>query len=383
MILTDNAVRKEMENIEKILDKSCRFIKQLNDIISFIEKKEKIYFCNVCDNPFGESSFNSNCPHCKGDVSRKNPLFTLTEYGRELISIFLRDGSRVLEALNKIELNHTVILIRTDLKNEPRFLCALYLLVKFYGQPGLSYGRDIQVYEVFLSNAKGFIFDETKKITDSTAEVNEENMKSIFKTLLTGDELISIPKRCKQLSDSLPARKATALIRKNMSFKINSGKLNPVLDGKVSVSVRFVHGSIDAEALELSVKKIINIHEVMKMSCKIRVVNSISRYNQELTEKAMKGAISKPEKAIVMTPEIFSKVFSPERIKLLQKIYKNNIKNIYQLAKELDKPYEVVFRNIKYLEGIGLIKVDEKDNKKIPHLICDVSIDMFSKEVVA
>jgi predicted transcriptional regulator len=119
------------------------------------------------------------------------------------------------------------------------------------------------------------------------------------------------------------------------------------------------------------------------MSCKIKIVESISKYNKEINEKVMNRTITKPEKAIVMTPETFSKVFSPERIKLLQKIYRNNIKNIYQLAKDLDKPYEVVFRNIKYLEGIGLIKIDEKDNKKIPHLTCDVSIDMFSKEAVA
>lgn len=114
------------------------------------------------------------------------------------------------------------------------------------------------------------------------------------------------------------------------------------------------------------------------MNCDIKVVESISRYNKELNKKIAKGMLDKAEKGIVMTPETFSKVFSPERIKLLQRIYRNNIKNIYQLAKELDKPYEVVFRNIKYLEGIGLIKITDEDNKKIPNLACKLSIDMFS-----
>lgn len=118
------------------------------------------------------------------------------------------------------------------------------------------------------------------------------------------------------------------------------------------------------------------------MNCKIKIVESIREYNKEINEKLKKGTLKAPEKAIVMTPEIFNKVFSPERIKLLQRIYRNNVKNIYQLAKELDKPYEVVFRNIKYLKGIGLVNIEEKDNKKIPRLACSFSIDMFSKEAV-
>jgi len=119
------------------------------------------------------------------------------------------------------------------------------------------------------------------------------------------------------------------------------------------------------------------------MNCKIKIVESITRYNKELNKKIMKGTMRKAENVIVMTPETFSKVFSPERIKLLQKIFQNNIKSIYQLAKDLEKPYEVVFRNIKYLEGIGLIKIDKKDNKTIPHLVCSGSVDMFSAEAVA
>jgi len=118
------------------------------------------------------------------------------------------------------------------------------------------------------------------------------------------------------------------------------------------------------------------------MNCKIRVVESISNYNKEINQKIKKGTIDQPESGIVMTPETFNKVFSPERIKLLQRIYKNNVKSIYQLAKELGKPYEVVFRNIKYLEGIGLIKVIEKKNRKIPYIDCKLSIEMFKGEEI-
>lgn len=113
------------------------------------------------------------------------------------------------------------------------------------------------------------------------------------------------------------------------------------------------------------------------MKCQIKIVESVGKYSRELNERIRKGTPSSSEKGIVMTPETFSKVFSPERIKLLQRIAKNNITSIYQLAQELDKPYEVVFRNVKYLSGLGLIEIKEKENKKIPFLSHHLSIEMF------
>ena len=116
------------------------------------------------------------------------------------------------------------------------------------------------------------------------------------------------------------------------------------------------------------------------MPFKIHIVDSVKRYTDKLDEKAKKGLLQEPQRGIVMTPETFSKVFSPERIKLLQKIHRNNMTSIYHLAKELDKPYEVVFRNIKYLEGIGLIKLIQKDKRKIPSLSGALSIQMFASQ---
>ena len=115
---------------------------------------------------------------------------------------------------------------------------------------------------------------------------------------------------------------------------------------------------------------------------KIKIVTSIQHYNKELNKKIQAGTIDVPEKGLVMTPETFNKVFSPERIKLLRRIYRNNVKNIYQLAKDLNKPYEVVFRNIKYLEGIGLLEIKKKDNKSIPQILSKLSIDIFANEEV-
>jgi len=108
----------------------------------------------------------------------------------------------------------------------------------------------------------------------------------------------------------------------------------------------------------------------------IWIVQSLREYDNELNRKILNDEIKRPIRELVMTPDTFHQVFSPERIKLLQKINRNHIKNIYQLAKELNKPYEVVFRNIKYLEGLGLVKITTKDKKKIPSLR-PFTFDMF------
>ena len=108
---------------------------------------------------------------------------------------------------------------------------------------------------------------------------------------------------------------------------------------------------------------------------KIEIVPDIKEKMKEdwaYADKVLKGKVKidkkRAEKTIIITPEVFAKVFSPQRIKLMLKIKRNNILNIYQLAKELGRRYEAVHRDIKYLEGMGIIKIKEKDRKKIPFI---------------
>ena len=101
-----------------------------------------------------------------------------------------------------------------------------------------------------------------------------------------------------------------------------------------------------------------NIKEKMKMD---------NRYVKDVIKG---GRIDKKraEKTIVVTPEAFAQIFSPERIKLMLKIKRNNIRNIYQLAKEAGRKYEAVYRDIKLLEGFGIIKLKQKDRAKVPFM---------------
>ncbi|MBW2974129.1 HTH domain-containing protein [Candidatus Woesearchaeota archaeon] len=108
---------------------------------------------------------------------------------------------------------------------------------------------------------------------------------------------------------------------------------------------------------------------------KIEIVADIKERMDEswdYADKVLKGKarldMKKAERTIILTPEIFAKVFSPERIKLMLKIKRNNISNIYQLAKELNRKYEAVHRDIKLLEGFGIIKLRDKDRGKVPFM---------------
>ena len=93
-----------------------------------------------------------------------------------------------------------------------------------------------------------------------------------------------------------------------------------------------------------------------------------NKYAKDVIQGKAKLDRKKAEKTIIVTPETFAKIFSPERIKLMLKIKRNNISNIYQLAKELHRKYEAVHRDIKLLEGFGIIKLKDKDHKKIPFM---------------
>jgi hypothetical protein len=83
-------------------------------------------------------------------------------------------------------------------------------------------------------------------------------------------------------------------------------------------------------------------------------------------------------RTIVLTPETFPKVFSPQRLSLLLKIKVEGKKNIYQLAKDLGRPYEAVHRDIKYLESFKLIKIRTKDKKKLPYVDAPITIPAFA-----
>lgn len=111
---------------------------------------------------------------------------------------------------------------------------------------------------------------------------------------------------------------------------------------------------------------------------RIEIVENIKDKMKE-DNKYVKAVISgktkidkkRAAKILVLTPETFHSVFSIKRIILLKEIKKNKANSIYELAKALKRPYESVYRDIKYLEGFGFIKIKQRKNSKIPFLAED------------
>lgn len=108
---------------------------------------------------------------------------------------------------------------------------------------------------------------------------------------------------------------------------------------------------------------------------KIEIVEDVKE-RMKMDNRYVKGIIhgkatidkKRAEKTIIITPEVFAKIFSPERIKLMLKIKRSSIKNIYQLSKELNRKYEAVYRDIKLLEGFGIIKLKEGGRERVPFM---------------
>jgi len=115
---------------------------------------------------------------------------------------------------------------------------------------------------------------------------------------------------------------------------------------------------------------------------KIEIVDNLDKKmkaDNMYVREVLKGKKEKKtEKTILITPELFAKIFSPERIKLILRIKKNNLNNIYQLAKELGRKYPAVHRDIKLLEGYGIIKLKTKGKTKIPFMDQPVNFSGFA-----
>ena len=118
---------------------------------------------------------------------------------------------------------------------------------------------------------------------------------------------------------------------------------------------------------------------------KIMIVEDIEKYTKE-TDKYVEDVLAgrvpinkeRAKHTIVVTPEGFARLFSPEKIRLMLRIRKNKVTNIYQLAKKLGRKYEAVHRDITYLEGFDLIKIKKKDNKKIPYIDENITLTAFT-----
>ncbi len=102
----------------------------------------------------------------------------------------------------------------------------------------------------------------------------------------------------------------------------------------------------------------------------IRIIEDNQSYLEErkkfLTDLESNKINLENKKTIVFTPKVFAKVFTPERIRLIKTLQENKIKSISHLAEILNRSFEAVDRDIKYLESMNLLTLIKKEKSKIP-----------------
>jgi len=90
---------------------------------------------------------------------------------------------------------------------------------------------------------------------------------------------------------------------------------------------------------------------------------------------AEKMTNDKRKHVVFMTPEIFTKVFSPERIKLLTYLKEHKVQSISDLARKLGRKFEAVHRDIRYLDRF--VKLKREEANKVPYVDEGINIEMI------
>ena len=78
-----------------------------------------------------------------------------------------------------------------------------------------------------------------------------------------------------------------------------------------------------------------------------------------------------PKNVIVMSDQAtIRRVISQARLSLLDYLKKEPVKNIYQLAKALNRDYANVWRDCQVLTSLGIIKLKKTENKELKPIVC-------------
>ena len=99
------------------------------------------------------------------------------------------------------------------------------------------------------------------------------------------------------------------------------------------------------------------------------IAMSDKEYGKHLNDlyKKVKNRKAKSEERIVLTSiSDLNKILTPARLRLIRTIKKKNPKSISILAKLLERDRANVYRDLKYLEGLGLISLEQHKMETTP-----------------
>ena len=114
--------------------------------------------------------------------------------------------------------------------------------------------------------------------------------------------------------------------------------------------------------------------KLMKLKNKEILVMSNKQYSKHLNDIVASGKKSK-NKIVLSKYEDLTKILTKERIRMLRIIHSEKPKSISDLAKLLNRDRRNVLADLNYLEGFGLVEIEETEKEKIYTKIPIVNFD--------
>ena len=104
------------------------------------------------------------------------------------------------------------------------------------------------------------------------------------------------------------------------------------------------------------------------------LVMSDKQYSKHLNDIVKSGKKS-TNMIVLRTYEDLTKILTKERIRMLRMIHSEKPKSISDLAKLLNRDRRNVLADLNYLEGFGLVEIEETEKEKIYTKIPIVNFD--------
>lgn len=114
-----------------------------------------------------------------------------------------------------------------------------------------------------------------------------------------------------------------------------------------------------------------------KVSTRKVILKSVvnEEQKQALLKSILKEGGAGDETVLLLTPEEFPKVFTPERVRLLKLLKDRPYLPVKGISKNLGRRREAVSRDIRFFEGLGLIKLEKHARLRVPkQVVQEISV---------
>lgn len=117
---------------------------------------------------------------------------------------------------------------------------------------------------------------------------------------------------------------------------------------------------------------------MMQVEIKILSKEQIKKEIAEMAERVSRGKGKGGKNTILLTSELFPKIFSQKRLELLITLAHTYVGTVSELARQLNRPFEVVYRDLKLFESYDLVKLTKKRRSVIPSLTGEIHLPVIA-----